>query len=43
MGGKGEKKYECLDDTSPDEMEKGVSYKKLTRVKIMMREKRLNA
>ena len=31
------KKAECLDDTSPEDMEEGVSDKKITRVKIMMR------
>ena len=38
-----EKEDECLDDTSPDKMEEGVSNKKMTRVKIMMRKKSLNA
>ena len=38
-----EKELEFLDDTSPDKMEEGVSDKKMTRVKIMMRKQRLNA
>ena len=37
------KKAECLYDTSPEEMEEDVSDKKMTKVKIMMREKSLNA
>ena len=38
-----EKEVEYLDDTSPEEMEEGVSDLKMTRMKKMMREKRLNA
>ena len=33
LGGKGEKKAECLDDTSPDEMEEDVSDKKNDEIK----------
>ena len=38
-----EKELGCLDDTSPDDMEDGVSDKKMTRLKIMTREKNLDA
>ena len=30
-----EKHFECLDETSPDEMEESVSIKKMTRMKKM--------
>ena len=36
-------KSEYLDDTPPEKMEEYVSNKKMTGVKTMMREKRLNA
>ena len=38
-----EKNLECLDDTSPDDMEEGVSDKTNDRSKKMMRQQRLNA
>ena len=38
-----EKEAECLDENSPNEMEEGVSDKKMRTVKRMMRERRLNA
>ena len=37
------KKAECLDGTSPEEMEEDASDKKMTKVEILMRERRLNA
>ena len=37
------KEAECLDDTSPDGMEEGLSDLKMTGVKKMTREQRLNA
>ena len=37
------KKYECLDDTSPEKMEEDISDKKMTRVKMMMRGNNLDA
>ena len=37
-----EKEAECLDDTSPVDMEEGVSDKNMTRMRKMMRKKRQN-
>ena len=37
-----EKKAECLDETSPEDMEEDVGDKNLTIVKIMMRENNLD-
>ena len=37
------KKAECLDDTSPEDMEEGVSDTKMTRVKIIMRKNNLDS
>ena len=37
------KESECLNDTPPEEMEENVSDKKITRVKIMIRKKNLDA